>query len=164
MSDTTTLSWNANWVQANTGRTLTIGEARCIDTLAVIDTGIYNVHPLGGWKRVEFRGTWICLHVHRGFSTYDSDHMTRLVIAGHRNAVRVDLYAALICAEWNGDDVRYRWEDDGLAGEWDAAGEMGAAMRIQLNARNRHGTHLFERHPTLNELINRTLGAQVVGA
>jgi hypothetical protein len=159
MTDTV-LSWNANWVPSNPGHTLTPDEARCIDTLAVIDTGIYNVHPLGGWERVEFCGTWIALHVHRGFSTFDSDHMTRLVIAGHRTAVRVDLSAVLICAEWDGDDVRYRWPDDGLNGEWDAVGEMGAAMRIQLNARDPHGTHLFERHPSLNDLINRSLGAE----
>jgi hypothetical protein len=149
------LSWNANWVQSNTGHTLSPDEARCIDTLAVIDSGIYNVTPLGGWERVEFRGTWIALHVHRGFSTYDSDHMTRLVIAGHRNAVRVDLCAATICAEWNGDEPFYRWENDGLEGEWDERGDLGAAMRIQLNARNPYGTHLFERHPNLHNLHDR---------
>jgi hypothetical protein len=157
------LSWNANWVQSNTGHTLTPDEARCIDTLAVIDTGIYNVHPLGGWERVEFRGTWVALHVHRGFSTYDSDHMTRLVIAACRYAVRVDLSAVLVCAEWDGDDVRYRFADDTPESEtdqWDEAGEMVAAMRIQLNARNPHGTHLFERHPNLHNLARRVSEAR----
>ena len=148
-------SWAAEWVQSNTGRTLTADEARCIDTLAVIDTGIYNVHSLGGWEAVEFRERSVTLHVHRSFSTFDSDHMTRLVIAAHRNAVRVDLHAVTVSVAWDGDDVMYRWDNDGLDGEWDEQGEMVGAMRLSLHARNPHGTHLFERHPNLHNLHDR---------
>jgi hypothetical protein len=74
---------------------LTTFHHRCCAILSrAFRTGIYNL-PVK-WEKAEFRGgsypfTMVTVASHRGLSTWDFDHLTRLVIAAHEECIRVDL-------------------------------------------------------------------------
>ncbi len=70
-------------------------------------------------------GSGWCINSKRNLSTYDGDDLTRLVFMAHNHAFRVELQSA------------------GIAG-----------IKIIIHKRQREG-RLFERHPTIEQAIQR---------
>jgi hypothetical protein len=169
------LSWEADWVERNTGRTLTPDEARCVDALSAIQRP-YNWSLIGdGWRdtaslkdphpstddeeppvrrAVIFGGRFVVVRITNGLSTWDFDDLTRLVLAAHRNAVRVDVAAEMYRAIDKDADLMERSD----TGEWVATGDHPeypqACLRIMLHARQREGG-TAQRHPTIEEAVER---------
>lgn len=159
MADALELSWESNWVQNNSRHRLSTDEARCIDTLSAIQRP-YNWVLIGdGWgdtvtsrsKRahlgpgegpqphpaVMFGGTYIVVRLGNGLATFDFDDLTRLVLAAHRNAVRVALDGDMYLATYEEDkDFTYPMP----------------CLRVTLHARRREGD-FAQRHPTIEDAI-----------
>lgn len=153
------LSWESDWVQRNTGRTLTEDEARCVDTLSAIQRPYNWVLIGGGWRdtvsskddrahlydydgpprhpAVTFGGRYLVVRLTQGLATFDFDDLTRLVLAAHRNAVRVevspDIYGAV--SDEQPDDIYPM-----------------PCLRVSLHARHREGSGV-ERHPTIEQAM-----------
>lgn len=92
-------------------------------------TGIYNLTIR--WDRAEWRGRdglSFVLYT-GGLSTYDFDHLTRLVIGAHDECIRV-------CLEPKAP--RY--------------------MRLSMSPRDRDGDNISTRHPTIEDAISSFRG------
>lgn len=166
------LSWEADWVQRVTNRTLTPEVARCIDTLSSIQRP-YNWSLIGdGWSGavswpypepdwdddrppllppVIFGDAYMVVRIRSSLATFDMSELTNLVLAAHKRAVRVEVSAEV-----------YRWVDtesyvhNYVNGKWVESNEHpsgpGACLRVQLNARQREG-HNMERHPSIEDVL-----------
>lgn len=171
------LSWEADWVQRNTGKTLNAEQARCIDALSALQRP-YNWPLIGsGWPRCDgsepeprdreldddgppllapviFGANYVIIRLsHASLATFDFDELTRLVLAAHKLAVRIEVSAET-----------YRWVDtdsfvsvfDGR--KWVETDEHptgpGSCLRIAAHARQREGNG-WQRHPTIGEVLER---------
>lgn len=171
-TDVVGLSWEADWVQRNTNRTLTPELARCVDTLSSIQRP-YNwvlindgwqgavvwPHPDPDWDEdrppllapVVFGDKYMIVRLRQTLATFDMAELTNLVVAAHKHAVRVEVSSEV-----------YRWIDTDLyvselvKGKWVETNEHpfgpGACLRIALHARQREGRG-WERHPDLADLV-----------
>jgi len=116
----------AQWVGRQIGRTLTDGEARCVDTISAIATGPHNVLMSGrdrddrGW-RFNGHGS-LEVRLKSPLSTFDDSTLTALVVAAHRNHVRVGI-----------------------------SGMSRQSIRVWLHPRSRDGD-LTKRHPGVDAL------------
>lgn len=168
----TELSWEAAWVQRNTGKTINPDLARCIDTLSSIQRP-YN-WPLinDGWRGavswphpepdydedrppllppVVFGVSYMVVRLTTSLATFDMSELTYLVLAAHKRAVRVEVSAEVYrCID------RESYLSELVGGEWIETNEHpsgpGACLRVQLNDRTREG-RASERHPTLNDVL-----------
>jgi hypothetical protein len=163
--ESTTLSWDADWVQRNTGRTLNAEQARCVDTLcsfvrpynlALINDGWRGAVDAGSsgddpWSDddeppfhapVVFGAKYLVAHVRGDLATFDFPELTRLVLAAHRHAVRVGVSAQF---------YRYVSTDD------EEVTGPAACLRLTLHAREHDGESGWERHPTLADLAEQAL-------
>lgn len=137
-------AWNRNWINTNTGRTLTDDQARACQVLCSL-AAPYNL-PLIGYQwedcvdysiddetvhAVEFGPFWVAIHIWSQLSTYDNSQLTRLVLAAHELAVRVEISPAA----------------------WEREDDMLPCLRIAAHWRKREG-HLFERHPTIVDVLD----------
>lgn len=156
----------ARWVESASGHLPTPDEARCLEALCVIDTGPHNIHPIGGWRGP---GVWWGRHAvgitmrNRDLSTTDSDAMTRLVLAAHRLAVRVNVSSAIMGVDLApgavGDEVDdyvhiiYEPGDERGDHEW---WESGITLLAHARKQARPGLSGMVSHPTLDQLAYRT--------
>lgn len=145
--------WNRNWINTNTGRTLTDDQARACQTLCSLarpynlplippywqDTVDYNADD-DTVHAVEFGPHWVAIHILGPLSTYDNSNLTRLVLAAHELAVRIDLSATT--HDWRNDDDP---DDDEVY--------QLSCLRIAAHWRKREG-HLFQRHPTIADVLD----------
>jgi hypothetical protein len=103
-------------------------DPRCLATLAAWQP-LYNIRPIGQYSRDGgFRKTADGLYVAvRGcyLSTFDDDSLTRLVIAAHRYACRVQVSS------------------------------HRSGLRIYVHPRDHDADRLYTRHPDLDDLIAR---------
>lgn len=171
---TAVLSWEADWVQRNTRKTLNADVARCIDALSSIQRP-YNwqlindgwqgavswPHPESDWDDdrppllppVVFGDKYMIVRLRQTLATYDMSELTNLVLAAHKLAVRVEVSAEV-----------YRWVDtesyvsEMVKGKWVETNEHpsgpGACLRVALHARQREGRG-WERHPDLEDLAKQ---------
>lgn len=115
------------WVEHATGITLTPFQSRCAEYLDWLYVGIYHIGA--EVRRAIKRGLWVTgsvevvLYDGSGFSTYDFDHLTRIVIGAHDACLRVSLESA-----------------------------SPQHIRLVMHDRQREGDR-FQRHPTLEEHI-----------
>lgn len=109
--------------------TLTFAErAECV--MAACFRGLHNHR--GKLERHE--RYWIAT-CHHSLSSYDSNDLTRLVLAAHKFHVRVEVQPANI-----------------------------KVLRIMLHDRQREGTATWDRHPTIEDAIeNYERGGRIVG-
>lgn len=160
------------WVERNTGRTLTDDQARCARVLCAL-AAPYNL-PLigGGWEDavdyepyrnqhdepvplppVEFGPAWVFARIFSPLASFDFDNLTRLVVAAHAEAVRVELDAETYLAV---DRDSFLTKYDSETGEWVETDEhpshVAACLTIRLHPRQREGT-LYERHPTMADVL-----------
>lgn len=177
------MSREVQWVQHATGRTLNPDVARCIDTLSSIQRP-YNwvlindgwqgavawPHPEPDWEEdrppllppVVFGESYMVVRMKTSLATYDMSELTRLVLAAHERAVRVEVSAEVF--RWV-DTESYISEYAGLdvtgQPKWVETNEHpsgpGACLRVQLNARQRDGS-LYERHPSLDDVLAAKTG------
>lgn len=114
---------NAGWLGAH----LNEGQTRCLDTLCSIERA-HNLAPylMGETNEEKFVfNQWSGLSVKFGglISTFDDDKLTRLVLAAHENAVRVEI-----------------------------APHGPTSFQIALSPRERKGS-MFERHPSIEDVL-----------
>lgn len=136
------LSWEADWVQSQTHRKLSADEARCIDTLSVIQRPYnwilvgdkWDLH--GKFPGVQFGETYVIARMAMTFSTFDMDELTRLTLAAHRNAVRISISAGAYEIKSNDDYDGYHVP----------------YLSVAAHARTRDGVR-YERHPTIEQAI-----------
>lgn len=126
--------------------------ARCVDTLTAI-SAIYNLQLLGGAvtpDTVQVTGRYISVLYAGDLSSYDNDSLTRLVLAAHRNAVRVQI------AVWRPhlEEDRAERIGEAVAAEFDIAsgGVDLSCTEIMLHPRDGAATRMYERHPSLADL------------
>lgn len=74
--------------------------------------------------KVHEFGTGICINFYGDLSTYDWNRLTRLVLLAHRDAVRVEI-------SWSGPRM----------------------VKIIAHRRSRDGDRIYNRHPSLADLI-----------
>lgn len=144
-------AWNRNWINTNTGRTLTDDQARACQVLCSL-AAPYNL-PLIGYQwedcvdysiddetvhAVEFGPFWVAIHMLGPLSTYDSAQLTQLVLAAHELAVRVELKAV----------TYWLLDEDGSGDNYELP-----CLRVAAHWRKREG-HLFERHPTIVDVLD----------
>ena len=119
---------NGEWLH----RRLTPEQARCLDTLLALGR-IYNLEKrLVAYKQPAFRfptNTSMEVYLRGPLSTYDSAGLTDLVLAAHNNCVRVEI-----------------------------SPRSHASVQIYLTARDPDGVRLFERHPTIYEVLRSNNG------
>lgn len=159
----------AEWYRANAKArgldvTITADHERCLDTLAAIDR-LYNLptfRPIAGGGIVCT--PWHVSALFRGdLSTFDSSSLTRLVLAAHRNCVRVSLSVWTARVGDEIDDARLALIYDEMTYEYrDVIGSGGvalpplAAIEIQLHARHSRDGRVPERHPTIEAVLAGT--------
>jgi hypothetical protein len=160
----------ASWVASASGHTPTPDEARCLEALCVIDTGPHNLHPIDGWrgKGVHWGRNWVSITMHqRDISTTDFDAMTRLVLAGHRLAVRVSVSPVLMGYDLidgrpgdESDDYEPTFHDPG--DEQIGHDHWGAGLCLTAWARepSRTGLSGMIGHPTTANLVDRITGVR----
>lgn len=135
--------WNRNWINTNTGRTLTDDQARACQVLCSLAKP-YNLPLIGDhWQdtveynidetvhAVEFGPFWVAIHIWSSLSTYDNSQLTRLVLAAHELAVRIEISPAM----------------------WDRQRDSLPCLRVAAHWRKREG-HLFQRHPTIADVLD----------
>ncbi len=103
-------------------------DPRCLATLAAWQP-LYNVKPIGtfdrdGGFRKSADGLVVAVRACH-LSTYDDDSLTRLVIAAHRYACRVQISS------------------------------HRSGLRIYVHPRDHDGELFYTRHPDLDQLISR---------
>lgn len=85
----------AGWVRTNYRPEMNDAEARCVNTLCSISAP-YNL-PFrndAGWKKVTWlHGRGVAVVLNATLATFDFAELTRLVVAAHRNLVRVQVSA-----------------------------------------------------------------------
>lgn len=112
-------------------KTLNPDQRTCIEVLCVgLGVSIYNIPT--NWKKMERHYSGVTLSVHTsGFSTYDFDELTGLVVAAHKERVRVSIMPS------------------------------GPRMlKIMLRKRKEEGS-MSARHPGLSDLVERIRNAQM---
>lgn len=173
---------NVGWVESNTGLTLNTDQARCIDTLCSIERP-YNLPLIGDrWAGVvlgpvpdetddmsvlpperapvEIWDHFIVVRIWAFLSTFDFDELTRLVLAAHRNAVRVQMSPQMYRAVAE-DSTIFREVKDLATGTYqlEDTGEHPAypatCLRVQLNSRQHNGRTLYDTHPTIEQALAR---------
>lgn len=166
-----------SWVERNTGRVLTDDQARCVRVLCSLAQP-YNLPLIGnGWQdavdyepyraphdepvalpAVEFGPSWVFVRTFAPMSTFDFNNLTRLVVAAHAEAVRVEVAAETYLAV---DQESFLTEYDHETGEWVETNEhpshVAACLTIRLHPRQREGS-LHERHPTMAEALAAQAG------
>lgn len=161
------------WVESNTGRTLTEGQARAVQVLAVAASNgqIYNVPLIGSWcdhadyshewddpdrdlhdrpltPPIVFHPDFVIAHLRSNLSTFDGDALTRLVLAAHQHAVRVDVAAiAAVTEDSDGDLLDADGEPTGLHPRYEQP-----VVQVMLHPRKREGSR-YERHPTIHDVL-----------
>lgn len=158
----------ASWVASASGHTPTPDEARCLEALCVIDTGPHNIHPIDGWrgKGVRWGRDWVSITMHdRDISTTDFDAMTRLVLAGHRLAVRVNVTPVLM--GYDLIDGRPGDESDDYEPTFHEPGDeqighdywgIGLCLTGWAREPSRTGLSGMLGHPTTANLVHRITG------
>lgn len=143
------------WVERNTGRSLSDDQARCVRVLCALAQP-YNLPLIGcGWADaadydpdrawgdepsplppVEFHPLWVMARTFAPMSTFDFDNLTRLVIAAHAEAVRVELAAETYLAV---DRESYLSRYDSQKKEWVETDEhpshVAACLTVRLHPR-----------------------------
>lgn len=159
----------ADWIQNNTrlakGRpdfTLT-PEQRHLATVLCVIAAPYNLGV--EWEHVEWGEHYmaVTLPIGRSLSTYDDDGLTRLVVAAHDAAVRIEVSPSHTWA-WGGEGERdrvavakiYRQMREEyecspayakeIARRFEDGAPGNPSLRILLSLRQRGGS-MFERHP-----------------
>lgn len=128
MADPEKSGW-ARWVESDIKRDLTPFQARAVDVLCAAFGAPWNAPWI--WRRADWHwGGGIAVCARTTPSTYDFDHLTRLVIAAHDACVRAEISPA-----------------------------SSAHIRIALHARKRDGSR-YARHPTMEEAIARFRGTE----
>ncbi len=122
-------SENGRWYRSNYPRSpLTDEQVRCLDVLAAADR-LYNwtrtgTTRLDGGFRPCGNGVEVRMQ-HGQFSTFDDDRLTRMVVAAHRHAVRLEV------------------------------GAFRGMFSIRVHPRRHDGQSWWDRHPTLADLAKR---------
>lgn len=161
---------------------LTDGTARCVDTLTAI-SAIYNLQVLGGQitpDTVQVTPRFVSVLYTGDLCSYDNDSLTRLTLAAHQQAVRVQIgvwhpdndieRAVRLCVAGTVAHLTehgcFETDDDRDAAVAAAVADIEAAeydiarhgtvnlscIELVLHPRDPAGTHRFDRHPTLADL------------
>lgn len=114
------------WVESRLNHELTEFQRDAVELLSqAFNTGIYNLAT--NWEKVDWNwGDGVRFKIRRSMATYDFDHLTRLVILAHDMCIRVELTAL-------------------------APNVMGIAMW----RRNKRDGSMYERHPTMEQAIEK---------
>lgn len=141
---------------AGQGVELTDEQRRCVDALASVGA-LYNLPVPGRDHAAAFRllPRGLSVVTTTELSSYDNDTLTRLVVAAHRHCVRVSISAYLGHLDEDRDRALRAAvaADMGEDPDGDVLDDIAiTALEITLHARDRAGTHLFERHPSVEDL------------
>lgn len=170
-----------SWVESVTGRTLDDGQARAVTVLRSIGAA-HNLQLIGsaGWggavdsiedsraQHGDFDGDApVLAPVVFGpnmvkvrlcgppLATIDSDELTRLVLAGHDHAVRVELKAGMhLHIEHDADVVVFNSKTQVWEPVDDPVTFPAAHLEVLLVARDRQGDP-FSAHPTIDKAVAR---------
>lgn len=160
---------SVSWVESNTHRTLTDDEARCVEVLCSIARP-HNLHLIdGGWSSaedhdpsplesvpvpaVEFGGTFVVARLQGALATFDGSALTRLVLAAHDKAARVEIRPRLfqyhdtdvVLSEWDRERHEFVETDEHPA-------YPTACLEVLVSARKRDGS-MYETHPTIEQAV-----------
>lgn len=134
--DPKTLSPAVRWLLDQGKSVSEIGELTA-DILGELYDGIYHVD---GLDKVSFAGTYVEVPIHGSLSSYDWDHLTRLVVLAHDKCVRVAVSAKMLVS----DDADY-------------LGDAYPSLVLSFSKRERMeraAPHYWSSaHPTLEEAI-----------
>ena len=114
----------ADWIQEATNKPLSEFGAKCADFLGWWQRGIYHIHNdavRADWSIERYIS--LTVHCWGGWSTFDNDTLTRLVIGAHDFCIRLEI---------------------------DAVGPH--TMRLTMHPREREGG-LSKRHVTIEDAI-----------
>lgn len=148
---------------ADADRTMTPSQLRCAETLCAV-AAPYNLIVPGGSisSAVEFRPGGLSVLVANELATHDSGQLTALVVAAHRNCVRVSITAWTLPQEPSERDERIvtrlleQLNDDSDHGPYTVDDLTVAGLEITLYARDPNNDTLYEGHPTLEDLAAAT--------
>lgn len=137
---------------------LTPDQRRCLETLCVMDN-IYNINTYRPLSAGIAMTPWSVSCLLRGsISTYDCSRLTSLVLAAHRNSVRVEISPYLAHLDEGRttriqDSLRKDFESD-FGYEPDP--EPLTCIEIRLHARSgESGTHWSQFHPSIQEVLEK---------
>lgn len=155
-----------NMASAGTPVTLTEGQRRCLNTLQAVTapSGLYNLWGPGSPTDVItlHSDTFVSALMCRELATFDGSELTRLVIAGHRNCVRV----AVTTWHPHMDERRARTvaqhitdvREDSEVIDWEDPQVGLGVYRLNLTARDPESTSLYDRHPDIKKLAELAMG------
>ena len=115
-----------DWISRNLGVEANRAQELCLATLCSIDA-IYNLH-IGGEPVIELLPSGIRVSYIGSLSTFDDEKLTDLVIAAHRNRVRVQISPGMVEQDYEGDLLET------------------CCLNIFLFARGKEGD-IYSRHP-----------------
>lgn len=161
------------WIEMATKRTLTEGQARCFTVLCAIGQP-YNLPLIGeGWRGavtykmgeprdddqlpelapVQIAEWGVIARLQQGLATFDGAELTRLVLAAHKHAVRVELRSSLYLQV---DRESYLSSYDFDRKEWVETDEHpsgpAACLEVMLHPRQREGSGMV-RHPSIEQVL-----------
>ncbi len=112
----------AAWVARDCGKELSPLGRRVANMLEEVFSGIYHIDK--AIQRTDWTDQWvITIRVSRDLSTFDSDYLTKLVLAAHDHAIRVEISACNM-----------------------------QCVKIQFHARTREG-QIYQRHPAIEQVV-----------
>jgi len=161
------MSSTTDWIESNTKLPLTDDQKRCFDVLCSW-CAPYNLPLVGeGWHGLSLtdesapvfvRPQFVRVKMCGDFATYDFDNLTRLVLAAHAKAVRVNI-SADIHTEIDRDAwlQEYREGKDGWGFyDTDRHPEYETpCLAFMFHPKERDHDHAWGRHPTIEEAIAR---------
>lgn len=119
------------------GKPVSEAGARCADLLGWVFRGLYHLEEAAD---ADWSGPMVEIDLRGSMATYDHSVLTRLVIAAHDMAIRVEI-SAEEAPFVDPDGRRFR----------------APALRLRLSPRGRDGG-FWERHPPIEEAINGARG------